>query len=547
MNPWQLEIDKNTATILRALKRCFAIAWVVAMLSRLVRRAGSTVCIVLLMASICGAAVAQERPEPLWPTTGWQYSTPEEQGMDSGVLARLVDYGMTLSFDSLLIARHGKIVLDAYYAPYGPDTLHVINSSTKAVTSTLTALAIKDGLLDSADHRMTDLFADRSIANLDDRKKAVTLQHLLDMTSGIDWKEPLNGRPESMIDMERSPDWIKFILDRPMAATPGDTFNYDSGNPHVLSAVITKLTGMSASDYAKVKLFGPLGISTWNWRRDPQGISTGGYGLALQPRDMAKIGYLYLHHGEWEGKPLVPRDWVERAGHATVNMNLPGEPELRYSNLFWALPKKHVYMGVGYHCQLIMVFSELDIVAVTTARDFCPFSRLADFISGAVKSETALPPDPARANLLANAISNSSTERPTTVGATPEIASAISGKTYHFRGNALAVKSLSLTFADQQGHYDLELYARDPTQPPTRLSGPIGLDGLYRKSEPAPSGLAAMKGNWSNGSTFVIERLLIGAGEEAQEWTLSFDGDSVHLRGKSRDGRTVAIDGEIAG
>jgi CubicO group peptidase (beta-lactamase class C family) len=517
------------------------------MRSRPVRRAGSIACLVLLVASICGAAFAQGSAEPLWPTTGWQTSSPEEQGMESAVLARLVDFGTTLSLDSLLIARHGRIVLDAYYAPYAVDIPHVVNSSTKAVIGTLTALAIKDGLLDGADHRMLDLFADRSIANLDDRKKAVTLQHLLDMTSGIDWKEPLTGRPESVFEMERSPDWVKFILDRPMATAPGDIFNYDSGNPHLLSAVLSKVTGMSASDYAKARLFGPLGISTWNWRQDPQGISTGGYGLAMQPRDMAKIGYLYLRHGEWEGKQLVPSDWVERAGHATVNMNLPGEPELRYSNLFWALPKKHVYMAVGYHCQVIMVFSDLDIVTVMTARDFCPFSRMADAIAGAVKSDAVRPPDPAGASLLADAIRNISTEKRTEVGATPELAPAISGKTFNFPANALNVKSFSLTFSEQGARFDQESYARDPGQPPVRSSGPIGLDGLYRKGEITAPGQAARKGNWLNGSTFVIDRLIIGAGEEAQKWTLSFDGAKLHLRGKNRDGRDVLIDGELGG
>lgn len=160
------------------------------------------------------------------------------------------------------------------------------------------------------------------------------------MTSGIDWEEPLTGRPVSVIAMERNPDWIKFILDRQMSGAPGGIFNYNSGNPHLLSAILTRLTGLSASDYAKARLFGPLGISAWNWRRDPQGISTGGYGLALLPRDMAKIGYLYLRHGEWEGKPLLPSGWVEKTSHATVNMNASFEPTLRYSNFFWALPDR---------------------------------------------------------------------------------------------------------------------------------------------------------------------------------------------------------------
>src|SRR6476661_5750613 len=142
-----------------ALKRCCPPCRVLSMRSRPVRRAGSIACLVLLVASICGAAFAQGSAEPLWPTTGWQTSSPEEQGMESAVLARLVDFGTTLSLDSLLIARHGRIVLDAYYAPYAVDIPHVVNSSTKAVIGTLTALAIKDGLLDGADHRMLDLFA----------------------------------------------------------------------------------------------------------------------------------------------------------------------------------------------------------------------------------------------------------------------------------------------------------------------------------------------------------------------------------------------------
>lgn len=517
------------------------------MRSRLVCRAGSFASAVLLVASICGAAVAGEREEPIWPTAGWQTSTPEEQGMESAALARLVDFGTTLSLDSLLVARHGRLVLDAYYAPYTSDVPHIINSSTKAVIGTLTALAIKDGLLDSADHRVLDLFADRSIANVDDRKKAATLQHLLDMTSGLDWKEPLDGRPDSVIDMERSPDWVKFILDRPMARAPGDIFNYNSGNPHLLSAILSKVTGMSAEDYAKARLFGPLGIGSWTWRRDPQGISTGGYGLALQPRDMAKLGYLYLHHGEWEGKQLVPADWVERTSRATVNMNLRFEPELRYSNLFWSLPSRHVYFAAGYNCQLIMVFPELDMVAVTTARDNCPHGRLADAMTRAVKSGTALPPDPAGASLLADAIANVSTEKRSEAAAAPALASAISGKTYKFPANALNLKSLSLTFAEPQARYDLELYAQDPVQPPLASSGPIALDGLYGKGEPFASGRVAIRGAWLNGSTFVVERLVIGAGQEAQKWTLSFDGARLHLRGRARDGRTVTIDGEAGG
>ncbi|QDW38414.1 serine hydrolase [Bradyrhizobium sp. KBS0727] len=515
---------------------------------------GIVLATIMLTASICGAAAqeksqekSEQKPqvsaEPVWPTKGWQTSSPEEQGMDSADLAKLVAYGTSRRFDSLLIARHGKIVLDAYYAPYSADIPHIINSSTKAVIGTLAAMALKDGLLDSTDHPVLDFFADRSIANLEDRKKAITVQHLLDMTSGIDWREPTDGQPVTFFQMERSPDWTKFVLDLPMSDAPGDIFNYNSGNPHLLSAILTRLTGMSAEDYAKARLFGPLGIDEWRWRRDPQGVSTGGNGLALKPRDMAKIGYLYLRRGEWEGKTLVPPGWTEKASHATIDMNLKFEPDFRYSNFFWALPKRNVYMAVGYHCQVIMVFPALDIVAVTTARDFYSFGAVTDFISAAVKSETALAPSPDGADLLASAVREVSTEKPSEVGVAPDTAAAISGKVFTFRGNALGLKSLSLTLAGSQPRVDLEFYDRDPTAPSRKVGGPIGLDGLYQKGDMTPAGVSAAKGSWSNDHTFVLRRLILGAGLSEQMYTLSFDDGKLNVRGQDRNGREVSVDG----
>ena len=284
-------------------------------------------------------------------------------GMDSKNLVNLVDFGaarllkspviaLSSRLDSLLVVRHGKIVVEAYYTPYTAGIPHAVNSVTKAVISTLTAIAFRDGLLDNPIHRALDYFDRSGIANVDDRKEAITIQSLLDMTSGIEWTEPLDGRPDSMFEMERSPNWVNFVLDRPMSSAPGETFNYNSGNPHLLSAIITKLTGMSALEYAKTKLFDPLGISDVYWRRDPQGISCGGFGLYLLPRDMAKIGYLYLRNGAWKGTQLLPSAWIDKVTHATVDMHESWAPELRYSDLFWALPEKHVYIAVGYHGQV---------------------------------------------------------------------------------------------------------------------------------------------------------------------------------------------------
>jgi CubicO group peptidase (beta-lactamase class C family) len=501
------------------------------------------------------AAPGKDATEPVWPTKEWQTSSPEEEGLDSNELANLVDFGarrilatpgITLSsmLDSLLVVRHGKIVVEAYYAPYTAGIPHDIRSATKAVISTLIAISSKDGLLDSTSHRVLDFFDRRSIANVDDRKEAITVQSLLDMTSGLEWTEPLDGRPDSMFEMERSPDWVKFILDRPMSSAPGDAFNYNSGNPHLLSAIITKLTGMSALDHAKAKLFGPLGINDVSWPHDPQGISVGGYGLYMLSRDMAKIGYLYLRNGAWEGKQLLPSAWIDKVTHATVVMP---EPELRYSNLFWALPQKHVYMAVGHHRQVIMVFPDLDVVAVTTGRGNYPLSELAESISSSVKSDTALPADAASAKLLANKIREVSTEKPTAVGTTPKMAATISGKVYRFARNELNLKSLSLILTDPQPHYDVEIYARDATKSGPRFTGPIGLDGLYRKGEPTDRGVNAVKGAWQDDHTFLIDRLVLGQWEPPERWTLTFEGEKLNVRAKIGERPEISIDSETGG
>ncbi|CUT12374.1 Betalactamase class C and other penicillin binding proteins [Bradyrhizobium sp.] len=504
--------------------------------------------VMLLMVACFGGRELRAAEAPVWPIPAWQVSTPEEEGMDSAELVKMIVYGKTKSFDSLLITRQGRIVLDAYYAPYTGDIPHNLNSATKSVVSSLVAMLRKDGVLDSLEHPVLDLFADRDPANIDERKKAITVQHLLDMTSGLEWDEGFEGgREQSMIDMRRSPDWVKFILDRSMSShAPGELFYYNSGNSHLLSALVTKLSGTATLSYADAKLLGPLGIAATFWRKDPQGIAIGGFGLSMRPHDMAKFGYLYLRHGEWAGQQLLPAEWVDAVNHATIPMNARVDPGLTYHNQFWALPDRHVFMAVGYHCQVIMVFPDLDVVAAMTARDFCSFRRMAEGISSAVKSEAPLPTNPEAARLLADAVSDVSTEKPTEVGPAPQIASVVSGKTYRFADNALDIRSVSLSFADRPG-YDVELITHNPASPVIRMRGPIGLDGFYRKSEPTPFGLRAVKGAWVSGDTFDVDVQYVGLGEQ-QKFSLSFSDDKkVLLRGKGRYGREVAVTGEAGG
>jgi hypothetical protein len=373
----------------------------------------------------------------------------------------------------------------------------------------------------------------------------------LDMTSGLDWDQGFeNGKEQSRIDLERSSNWTQFVLDRPMARTPGQVFNYSNGDADLVSAIITKVTGKLAEDYAREKLFGPLGITNWHWDRDPQGLTIGDGMLTLLPRDMAKIGYLYLHHGEWEGRQLLPSRWADVLNHTTVNMHASYDPNQSYSNFFWVFPERHVYMAVGIRGQLIAVFPDLDIVAVTTARKYVRYSALIDGVFGAVRSRSALPPNPNAVEALANAIKDAAVEKPTAVGPTPEIASAISGKAYKFPNNYLGLRSLTLFLTDPHPRFELEIYSHYPTGPSGTYEVPIGLDGLYRKGSPwlfnpNPGKTPSAKGTWLNGQTFVIDMQDLGYGEQ-RELFLSFNGEKLNFRyaNTDRPDLKVSVDGE---
>lgn len=484
-----------------------------------------------------GTAMAEDAGS--WPTKAWETSSPEQQGMDSNALADLVKFGASEKTDSLLVTRHGRIVTEAYYAPFRSGHKHRINSATKAVTGTLIAIALRDGLLDSLDRRVLEFFPGRTIANLDDNKQAITIRHLLNMTSGLEWKERLDdSTPETFLAMEQSPDWQQFILDQPMAQPPGTAFDYNSGNSHLLSAIVGRLTGRSALDYAKAQLFGPLGITDVFWRRDPQGISAGGAGLYLQPRDMAKFGYLYLRNGSWDGRQIVPPAWIDAVNHATVDMRLPG---LRYANQFWVQPDKHVYAAVGFHRQLIVVMPDLDIVAVATGTRHYPSARLIDGITGAVKSSQPLPENAAARTALDLAIAEAATERPSPVGPVPETAKQVSGKVYAFAPNALNLRTLALNFSDADPSFEFVSGAPSSTTS-NRNSGPLGLDGTYRIGGRARFGVNAAKGSWQDEKTFVFDLQTLG-NDDARQFTLTFDGPNVDLQFQNASGWKARVQG----
>ncbi|MGC2812096.1 MAG: serine hydrolase [Bradyrhizobium sp.] len=490
---------------------------------------------------LAAAADDQDPREVLWPTKSWQTSSPEEQGVDSASLARLIETVGGYKQDSLTIIRHGRIVADAYYAPYVAGISHDLRSVTKSVVGTLTAIQLQKGNLESVDRTVIDLFPDRQIQNVDARKSTMTVQSLLDMTSGIEWVEKAYTPGETIMKMYESADRTTFVLNQPMADTPGASFNYDGGNPYLLSALITKMTGQSAFEYAKEELFAPLGIKSADWGKvDAQGVTDGEAFLHLSPHDMARIGYLYLHNGLWEGKQIIPSSWVERAKAGPVTATFG----FHYGNLWWSYPEKGAYMARGRHSQLILVIPKLDVVAVMTGilrdTEFYSASALIDDISNAVKSDKPLPEDPIAQALLANALRQAAVEKPWAIGAAPELAKAVSGKVYGFVDNRLRLKSFTLNFYDSDSSWVITTYGGKGNG---RFTGLVGLDGVYRKSPPAPYGINAARGRWTSEHTFVMERRILGH-SEIQTWTLTFNDDKVTVNFENTDGFKAELQGE---
>lgn len=187
----------------------------------------------------------------------------------------------------------------------------------------------------------------------------MTLKHLLTMSSGLDWQE---SDPVYRA-MYMSPNWVEYILDTPMRSQPGSEFNYCSGCSHVLSAVVQQAAGINTGNFATTYLFAPLGIIDYTWDKDAQDVPIGGWGLQLTPRDMAKLGYLYLRRGNWDGQQIISEVWVEAATRRQIDT----DGEWGYGYQWWIDDNHKAYAARGRFGQLIYVVPELDLIVVSTA------------------------------------------------------------------------------------------------------------------------------------------------------------------------------------
>lgn len=387
-----------------------------------------SVSIAALVLGLAGAA-CRPAPEPAPPAEpaappaafAWTTSAPADVGMDPAALAALdADFtaGKYGYVDAMFVTRRGTVVADArydhdyraayagrdpvpgmynYYDPawhpyYNGTALHTMQSVSKTITSIVIGVARTRGQFPDLDSTVLSFFPDRTVANLDARKQRMTIRHLLTMTAGLEWDESNTAYTDPRNNcavMEKSQDWIQYVLDRPMAADPGTTWVYNSGATQLLAGIFKHATGQDIGDYAAAHLFAPLGITDYYWKHTPTGLPDTEGGLYFTAPDLARFGRLWLNGGLWEGERLVSGEWVAES----VAPAMTATPLAKYGFKWWLFPygagDRLAWVMNGFGGQRLIVMPEQEVVAVFTGWNIdehraLPIKEMVDRLVAAV-------------------------------------------------------------------------------------------------------------------------------------------------------------------
>lgn len=313
----------------------------------------------------------------------WEHDTPENHNMDSEMFRSLHTALEGTQVNAMLTVKDGVIVDEFYQEEYDETSVFRFNSCSKSFTSALIGIAIDEGLIAGVDVPISGYFP--QVAGT--AKEGITIRHLLEHTSGIEWYE-FGGSSESFWGMNRSENWVDYVLARPMNATPGDTFTYSTGGTHLLAAILEQATEETMLAYAKRHIFDPLDMDSVQWRADPQEILDGGNGIEMTIRDAAKFGQLFLDGGSRNGRQLVPEGWVSES--TSVQVSRSGNYG-SYGYQWWIRPfgaaGYDTFYAMGAMGQFIVVVPELDLVTVITSsmsgQTDGPYVYISDYILAA--------------------------------------------------------------------------------------------------------------------------------------------------------------------
>lgn len=351
----------------------------------------------------------------------------------------------------------------------------------------------------------------------------MTVENLLTMSAGLECShQPVNDF--TTFQMMDSPDWVQFTIDLPMASAPGTDWVYCSPGSHLLSAIITETSGMSTQEFAQDRLFAPMGISDVIWLPDPQGVNRGWGDLIMRSHDMAKLGYLYLNDGDWDGRQLLPSGWVEAATTPAVAGN--------YGYQWWLDPVRSGFYADGRGGQRIFVFPDQDLLVVTTGGggggDYSVLGNLlGSYILPAVTSDSPMPADADGQALLGAKTQEAAAPDVTDqlpVPPLPDTARRVSGRKIVLDANPVGLVSGSLIF-EQEAEASLILGFADGSQ----IEWVVGLDNVPRIGSGLYSLPAAATGAWESDDVFVVD--LDNLGEISKDRIrTTFDGDRVTIQ-----------------
>ncbi len=297
----------------------------------------------LLLTLISWTAPAQTPPvdcgTPDAARTDWAVATPAEAGLDPALLCAIgprFAAWREANVHAILVIRHGKLVYERYFAgedehhgqstgvvTFDAGTKHDLRSISKSVTGLLAGIAIGKGQLPGVDQPVLAMLPGYADLRTPEKDR-ITIRHLLTMSLGLKWNEdlPVTDPANNETQMDEAPDPVRYVLSQPVESPPGQVFKYNGGATNILAALLRQATKQPLDVVAKAVLFDPLGISDFEWIRLPSGDALAASGLRLRPRDTAKIGQLVLNHGAWNGKQVVPADWIAAATAPSINAYL---------------------------------------------------------------------------------------------------------------------------------------------------------------------------------------------------------------------------------
>jgi len=348
---------------------------------------------------------------------GWKTANADSLGVDSAQLAALtrsIRAWPELGVHAILIERNGKLIYEEYFDGFDErwgvplpwtsmkvDTKHDLRSVTKSVVSALVGIAVADGAIPSLDQPLIKWFPEYAELDTPERRR-VTLAHVLSMTSGFKWNEeiPYTNPLNDEIRMTRDKEPLRYALSPSLDHNPGTEFNYNGGLTQVMAAVLERATKTSLEDYARTKLFEPLGITDVEWVGDLAGMPAAASGLRLRARDVAKFGSLYLNGGKWNGKQVIPATWVDvstrRHFSFAPRTGTDAGGSFGYSYFWWyscyPTPKGLIEAraAVGNGQQRIFVLKELDMVVTILAGRYNDF-RIGSTLGSRILREHVLP------------------------------------------------------------------------------------------------------------------------------------------------------------